>query len=89
MFEQAFKRARTEKLANNWNYVRAVMKCSKLLEIEKEVQAVERKKHRIATWAPENRKPYLMYLPFSDKADNHDNLISVESTTINQNNIND
>ncbi|CAG8450167.1 7922_t:CDS:1 [Cetraspora pellucida] len=72
LFEQAFKQVRTEKLANNWNYVRAVIKSSKLLQIEEEVQAVERKKKRQTTWAPENKKPYLMYLSFPDESSNRD-----------------
>ncbi|CAG8604985.1 2081_t:CDS:2, partial [Scutellospora calospora] len=47
---------------------------AKLAQMEKEIQSVEHKRHRLTTWDPESRKPYLMYLPLSDESDAKENV---------------
>ncbi|CAG8767311.1 17304_t:CDS:1, partial [Cetraspora pellucida] len=44
LFEQAIKRIRTERMANNWRHVCAMMEWSRLVNMEEEIQSVERKR---------------------------------------------
>ena len=82
LIERAIKRIRTERSANNWRHVRAMIDWSRLADMEEEIELAERKRHRQATWAPVNKKPYLMYLPLSNESE------IIESDTTNNNDIN-
>lgn len=73
LFEQAIKRINAEKSANNWRQVRVIMESCKLVQIEKEMQEAERQRHQRATWTSATRKPYLMYLSYSDELNDSDN----------------
>ncbi|KAF0556085.1 MULE transposase domain protein [Gigaspora margarita] len=84
LFEQAIKRIEAEKSANNWRQVRAIMESSRLVQMEKKMQATERQRYQRATWTSATKKPYLMYLSYSDKLNDLKNKASSsESTPIN------
>ncbi|CAG8540738.1 1467_t:CDS:2, partial [Racocetra fulgida] len=48
--------------------VRNYIEENRLADMEEEIETVERKRYRQATWAP-NKKPYLMYLPLSNESE--------------------
>ncbi|CAG8624469.1 3793_t:CDS:1 [Cetraspora pellucida] len=79
LFEQAFKHICTERTANNWRHVCAMMEWSKLVQMEEEIQLVERKRHRQTIWGSTSKKPYLMYLPCLSKSDKENGIIINEA----------
>ncbi|CAG8737063.1 659_t:CDS:2, partial [Cetraspora pellucida] len=68
LVEQAMKRIHDKRSANNWCHLRSMIEWCRLALMEEEIQSVEQKRHRQATWVPAFTKPYLMYLPCSDKS---------------------
>ncbi|CAG8681549.1 9477_t:CDS:2, partial [Cetraspora pellucida] len=72
LFEQAIKRVNAKKSANNWRQVRAMIEWSRLVQMEKKMQATERQKHQKATWTSAT-KPYLMYMSYSDELNDSNN----------------
>ncbi|KAF0468863.1 ATP-dependent DNA helicase pif1 [Gigaspora margarita] len=65
LFEQAINQINSEKSANNWRHVRTITEWSRLVQMEKDMQATEKQKHRRPTWA--STKLYLMYLSYPEE----------------------